>query len=166
MMMGITFDNRQTDQVYLLVFKWILLIQNRTKVLQNYKSQCNERNPVKLKLNYNRNIYNTENFKLQNFGRENFENSTSIYKICHFSTFKHSALYGILSFSGFDFKWFDHYYIPLNQYPHLKFLAISHLKPKICIIFIMALRMANTNHATTDSYGYMHIESIAMHSTI
>ena len=52
---------------------------NRTKVLQHSVSRHNVTNPDKPKLvNYNHKICNTE---VQNFGRENFDDSTCIRQI-------------------------------------------------------------------------------------
>ena len=55
---------------------------NRAKVLQDSMSRHNVTNPNKLKLvNYNRKICNTEIFKVQNFGRENLDDSTRTRQI-------------------------------------------------------------------------------------
>ena len=55
---------------------------NPTKVLQDSMSRHKLMNPNQLKLvNYNRNICNTEIFKVQNFGRENFDDSTCTHQI-------------------------------------------------------------------------------------
>ena len=57
---------------------------NQAKVLQDSMSGHNVTNPNKLKLvNYNRKICNTEIFKVQNFGRENFDDSTRTHQIRH-----------------------------------------------------------------------------------
>ena len=52
---------------------------NWTKVFQHSMSRYNITNSDKPKLvNYNCKICNTEIFEVQNFGRENFDNSTCI----------------------------------------------------------------------------------------
>ena len=62
----------------------------------------------------------------------------------------------MLSCSEFDFKWSVHaidayIYVKSSTLSTLQFLTVSHLKPVIYIAsYIMALRIANTNHATTD----------------
>ena len=56
---------------------------NRAKVLQDSMSRHNVTNPNKLKLvNYNPKICNTKIFKVQNLGRENFDDSTHTRQIC------------------------------------------------------------------------------------
>ena len=69
----------KTEQVQVLVFRWILFIQNRMKVLMYGHNKTN-RDQLKL-VNYSHTICNTKNLELQNFGRENFNNSTSICQI-------------------------------------------------------------------------------------
>ena len=67
---------------------------NQAKVLQDSISRHNVMNPNKLKLvNYNRKICNTEIFKVQNFGREKFDDSTRTRQICQ--TFPLSKFYAI-----------------------------------------------------------------------
>ena len=75
-----------------------------------------------------------------------------------------------MSFSEFDFKWsvhiIDAYTCTKSSthtcYPHLNFL----FEVNDLLLFIMAMRIANTNHASCHKYGYMHTElSIAMCNT-
>ena len=55
---------------------------NRTKVFQDSMSRHNVTNPDELKLvNCNREIYNTEIFQVQNFGRKKSDDSTCTRQI-------------------------------------------------------------------------------------
>ena len=67
---------------------------NQTKVLQDSMSLHNMTNLDKLKLvNYNRKICTTENFKVQNFCRKNFDDLICTHQI--HQTFPPSKFYAI-----------------------------------------------------------------------
>ena len=77
-------------------FRSIHLMGNWTKVFQDSMSQHNVTNPDQLKLvtwNYNRKICNTKIFKVQNFGRKNFDDSRCTRQIRQ--TFPPSKFYAM-----------------------------------------------------------------------
>ena len=87
---------------------------NRAKVLQDSMSRHNVTN-LKL-VNYNRKICNTEIFKVQKFGRENFDDSTRTRQI--HQTFPPSKFCAIWYFSTHVAKC-DVYFYPYITQSHL-----------------------------------------------